>query len=167
MSRSCKAFTTNCSHRKDGALNILVITSLPETLFFLVLSSDALLSNKGTKFSLISFRVLFRLVFAGTALVVLQVVLACHGVGEQDEKFALYTTLFAISFIKLFTCNFVRSSDLQMIVPPTNNCFPIREGLQIEMQPVSELKVESNVNGCSVDCLRALTRKDFREADKP
>ena len=117
-----------------------------------MLSSDALLSNKGTKFSLISFRVLFRLVFAGTALVVLQVVLACHGVGEQDEKFALYTTLFAISFIKLFTCNFVRSSDLQMIVPPTNNCFPIREGLQIEMQPVSELKVESNVNGCWIDC---------------
>ncbi len=60
------------------------------------------------RFSTISFRALFDLVFANLALTVLQVALAYNGLTMLDTHPFLYGTLVGISIAKLVMSNVVR-----------------------------------------------------------
>ena len=71
---------------------------------------DALLSNKGTKFSTMSFGAMFNLVFASLCLTTLQVVLAFYGGSESDDHTVLYGMVAGISILKLVASGVVRTS---------------------------------------------------------
>lgn len=71
---------------------------------------DALLLNKDTKFSTMSFGAIFNLVFVGLCLTILQVVLAFYGSRQSDGNTALYGMVVGISVVKLFVSNVVRIS---------------------------------------------------------
>ena len=78
---------------------------------------DALLSNKGTKFSTMSFGAMFNLVFASLCLTMLQVVLAFHGSRQGGGNTALYGMVVSISIVKLVASGVVRSSTPRTPVP--------------------------------------------------
>ncbi len=63
--------------------------------------ADAVLSTRGSSFSIINFRMLFVLVFARLVLTALQVVLSFHGLRNQAKAVGLYSALFVISIGKI------------------------------------------------------------------
>lgn len=71
---------------------------------------DALMSNKETKFSTMSFGALSNLVFASLCLTTLQAVLAFYGIRQGRGNAALYGVLVGISIVKLVVSNVVRLS---------------------------------------------------------
>lgn len=69
--------------------------------------TDVLLLNKGTKFSIMSFRVIFNLVFTRLVVMTLQVGLSLHCVRTSHDRAALRSVLFFIFLVKLSLCNVV------------------------------------------------------------
>lgn len=80
--------------------------------------TDALLSNKGNKFSTISFGALFNLVFASLCLTTLQVVLAFYGSRQSRGNAVLYGVVVGISIVKLVISNVVRIRASRVVAPP-------------------------------------------------
>ena len=75
----------------------------------LVLSiADALLANRATKFTMVSFKALFALVFVGLCFTTLQIALSFHGLQDSHEGIALYGAVFGFSVSKLVVCFLVR-----------------------------------------------------------
>ncbi|CAM9419179.1 unnamed protein product [Pylaiella littoralis] len=85
----------------DMALVVIISCSYVQNILFL----DVLLSNRETKFSTMSFRVLFNLVFVSLVLMTLQVGLAFHKLRTGEAGIALRSVVFGISIVKLSICN--------------------------------------------------------------
>lgn len=75
----------------------------------LLTESDALLSHKGAKFSIMSFGALFNLVFISLGLATLQAVLAFHAITTNQGRIALYSAVLGISIVNLLVCIAVRT----------------------------------------------------------